>query len=78
MQQYEQSLLHSRQVRTLPIDVALARRAVALRAQYGMRVPDAVQIAAALEGGSTLFVTNDRRLRKVREIDMLILNDFVS
>jgi hypothetical protein len=43
-----------------------------------MRVPDAVQIAAALEGGSTLFVTNDRRLRKVREIGMLILNDFVS
>jgi predicted nucleic acid-binding protein len=76
IRQYEQSLLHSRQVRTLPIDAALARRAIALRARHGLRVPDALQVAAALEAGATLFVTNDLRLRSLPEIDVLILQDF--
>lgn len=78
VRQYEQSLLHSRQVRMLPIDASLAHRAVVLRARYGIHVPDAVQIAAALEGGASLFVTNDLRLRKVKEIDVLVFDDFVS
>ena len=48
VQAYERALLHSRQVRTLPVDAVLARRAVALRAQYNVHVPDALQIAAAI------------------------------
>lgn len=78
VQAYERALLHSQQIRTLPVDAALARRAVALRAQYGVRVPDALQIAAAIEAGATLFVTNDRRLAKVQDIDVLLLDDYVT
>jgi predicted nucleic acid-binding protein len=78
VQAYERSLIHSQQVRMLPVDVALARRAVTLRAQYDIRVPDALQIAAALEAGATLFVTNDRQLRKVQEIGVLLLDDYAA
>ena len=31
---------------------------------------------AALESGATLFVTNDRRLTKVREIEFLLFDDY--
>ncbi|MCB0251749.1 MAG: PIN domain-containing protein, partial [Anaerolineae bacterium] len=55
---------------------ALARKAVALRATYNIHIPDALQIAAALESGATLFVTNDRRLTKVREIEFLLFDDY--
>jgi predicted nucleic acid-binding protein len=75
---YERALLHSQHVRTLPVDAALARRAVILRAQYGIHVPDALQIAAAIEAGATLFVTNDRRLAKVQDLDVLLLDDYVA
>lgn len=75
---YERALIHSRQVRILPIDVSLARRATAMRAQYNLLVPDAIQVAAALENGATLFVTNDRRLREVQEIQTLVLEDFAE
>ena len=75
---YERALLHSQQVRTLSVDAVLARRAVALRAKYGIRVPDALQIAAALETGATAFVTNDQRLGKVKELDVLQLDDYVA
>ena len=75
---YERALLFSQQVQTLPIDAAIARRATALRARYGIRVPDALQIGAALEGGATLFVTNDRRLCKVQDVEVLVFEDHVT
>jgi len=78
VQAYERALLHSRQVRTLPVDAVLARRAVALRARYDVRVPDALQVAAALEAGATAFVTNDRRLAKVQELHVLLFDDYVA
>jgi predicted nucleic acid-binding protein len=75
---YENYLFRSRQIRLLPIDAALARRAIVLRAQYDIHVPDALQIAAAVETGATLFVTGDRRLAKVQEIDVLLFDDYVA
>lgn len=75
---YENALLHSQQVQLLSIDIALARKAVALRATYNIHTPDALQIAAARESGATLFVTNDRRLTKVREIEFLLFDDYTQ
>jgi predicted nucleic acid-binding protein len=75
---YERALLDSQQVRTLLIDAPVARRAVALRAALDIRVPDALQIAAALQAGATLFVTNDRRLSTVRQIQVLLLDDYLA
>jgi predicted nucleic acid-binding protein len=74
---YEHALVHSQQVRMLPIDATLALQAAALRAQYGIRVPDALQLAAAIEGGATLFATNDQRLAKVQEIHVCALDDYL-
>lgn len=78
VEQYERALLYSRQVQTLAIDTALARRAIALRAGYNLRVPDALQIAAALQAGATAFVTNDRELEKVQELAVLVLDDYLA
>jgi hypothetical protein len=72
------SVLHSQQVRTLPIGASLARRAVILRAEYDIHVPDALQIAAAIEHGATAFVTNDRRLARVQELHVLLLEDYAA
>jgi len=78
VQAYERALLHSHQVQMLAVDAAMARCAVAIRAQYGVRVPDALQVAAALESGATLFVTNDRRLAKIRELTVIVLDDYTA
>jgi len=75
---YERALLHSRQVRLIPVDAVLAHRATELRAQYNLLVPDAIQVAAALENSATLFVTNDRRLREVQAIQTLVFEDYVE
>lgn len=60
-----------------PLDDRVARRAAEIRAKYNLRTPDAIQIASALEDGAEAFFTNDRRLRKVRDIDVHVLDDYV-
>ena len=78
VQIYEQALLYSRQVQMLSINPTLARRAVQMRAKYDLRVPDALQVSAALESGATLFVTNDSRLKKIMELPLLIFDDYIA
>lgn len=62
----------------VPISLNTAEQAADLRARYGLRLPDACQIAAALEAGATHFVTNDKNLRKVTELKVLVLEDYVT
>ena len=47
-----------------------------LRARYGIATPDAIHIATTLVCGARAFVTNDLRLRKVEELDIIILADW--
>jgi predicted nucleic acid-binding protein len=53
-------------------------RGTELRASHGLRVADALQIAACLTSGATAFVTNDLRLRRIQELEIIMLNDFPS
>lgn len=55
------------------LDPPLAEQAAALRARYQLRTPDSIQLAAAIEFGARLFLTNDDRLRKVTEIEVVVL-----
>ena len=60
------------------IDQRVGRLGALLRAGHGLRTPDALQIAACLAHGATAFLTNDRRLRRVEEIEIFLLDDFVE
>lgn len=76
--EYERALLHSQQLQTLPVTLSIARQAMQLRAAYGVHVPDALQLATALESGATVFITNDRRLAQVQELNVLVLAEFAA
>ena len=60
----------------LNLDPRAVRIGAELRATYGLRTPDALQIGACLAHGAEAFVTNDQRLRRVNEIDIVLLDDF--
>jgi predicted nucleic acid-binding protein len=74
---YENALLHSRQVQMWPVNVEIAHCAVKLRAEYNIHIPDALHLATAITAGATMFVTNDRQLQKVNEIEVLSFDDYV-
>ena len=47
----------------------------AMRARYGLPLPDMFQVAVAIEIGSGALITNDRALRRVEEIPIVLLDD---
>ena len=55
-----------------------ARWAARLRATHRLRPADALQLASCLEQQAAAFLTNDKELRRVTEIEVLMLADFVS
>ncbi|MCX7001952.1 MAG: PIN domain-containing protein [bacterium] len=48
----------------------------ALRAKYNLLLPDMFQVASAMEHGGVL-ISNDRVLRKIMEIRIILLDDLV-
>ncbi|MGH2354573.1 MAG: type II toxin-antitoxin system VapC family toxin [Chloroflexota bacterium] len=63
----------------VPPGVAICRRAAELRGGHeGMRLPDAIHLATAIEGGASAFITNDHRLPSVAEGTRLLLSDLAS
>jgi predicted nucleic acid-binding protein len=59
------------------IDEKLGEVAALIRARYTIRLPDALQVAAAVNGEATLFLTNDRRVKKFDALQVLVLSDFI-
>jgi len=56
-----------------PIDFQIAEKAAELRAKYGTKPPDTLQLGAALIEGAKAFVTNDEKLKQVEEIETIVM-----
>ena len=74
-QRYRDILQNSPNFFTKTINSTIAERAAELRAKYNLRTPDALQIATALENGCNAFLCNDNGLKRVTEMQILILDD---
>ena len=59
----------------VPMTLSVADLAAKLRAEQGLKTPDAIHAAAAISCGSTGFVCNDRVFGKVNEFERLVLDD---
>jgi predicted nucleic acid-binding protein len=57
----------------VPVTIGVARISARIRVQYGLRTPDSVHIASAIAAEATEFVTMDRRLARVKEIEVRVL-----
>jgi predicted nucleic acid-binding protein len=57
----------------VPVTLEVARHAARLRASYGLRTPDAIHLATAVAAEAAEFVTTDRRLARVKEIEVRVL-----
>lgn len=75
---YESLLADYPNLTIADLDRQTVRRAAELRAKHRLRPIDTLQVAACLEHGATVFVTNDRDFRRVTEIQVLLLEDFVN
>ena len=60
------------------VDTVVMERMSDLRARYNIPTPDAIHLGTALMCGAGAFMTNDGRLQRVTEVEVLVLADFVS
>ena len=67
--------LLTQNVQLIPITAAIARSAAELRARYNLRTPDALHVATAIDIGCDAFLTNDLGLKRVTELQVLILDE---
>ena len=62
----------------MEITLSIAERAGKLRGRYtDIKALDAIQIASAIEVGADAFLTNDKKLKKVEEITVMVLKDYL-
>ncbi len=57
----------------VPIEACVSQKAAEVRVRYGLKLPDALQVAAALVSGCDGFLTNDAALQRVTELRILVL-----
>lgn len=72
-QQYREILFDNERLMTLDISQDIAEAAAQLRAEHNLRAPDAIQMAAAIRGGASFFLTNDARLPSLPGLQVLVL-----
>lgn len=73
---YEALLTRSRGLHLVDIDRSQLRAAAQLRALYHVRMPDALQLAAALSQRCATFLTNDREMPQLPNLRILQLNAY--
>lgn len=72
---YRDLLLSFPNLKMVNVDVKISETASYLQAKYGIKTPDAIQIATVICQGSKSFITNDESLKKVEEIKVLLLDE---
>jgi len=76
---YKEYLTCSAQVSVYPVDVGIADAAVLIRAQYGFKTPDAIQLATAQVCGADHILSNDRRWDAVRKhMPIVMLSELIN
>lgn len=77
IQDYRDILLYSKEFRMMNISEQIAGTAAQLRATYNLKTPDALHLATAIETRCGAFLTNDKTLKRVIGIQILVLDELV-
>jgi predicted nucleic acid-binding protein len=73
-QRYREFLLNTNGVTTHFLSQEIAEEAARLRAFHNIRTPDSIQMATAIVGGASFFLTNDTHLPSLPNLKTLVLD----
>ena len=72
-QDFIDMLTNTDEISFVPITASVSEKAALMRVSYGLKLPDALQVATALVAGCDAFLTNDAALQRVTELRILVL-----
>ena len=79
LRDYELYLTNFPNLSIVPLSIDLARQAARVRASTKLKMPDAIQIATALEVGADVIIGNDKRWRnRTGVLPLVLLEDFLD
>lgn len=61
----------------IDLNPPIAVDAAFLRAKYNIKTPDCIHLATAMQKAKSVFLTNDIDLKKVKEVKVLCIKDFL-
>jgi predicted nucleic acid-binding protein len=74
-QNFVDLLTNTEGIRLISIDAAVGQCAARLRVRYGLKLPDAMQVATAIEAGCNAFLTNDAQLKRVTDLKVIVVSE---
>ncbi|OQY47679.1 MAG: hypothetical protein B6242_04480 [Anaerolineaceae bacterium 4572_78] len=78
-QEYEVLLVHFPNLQVIDVTRDIARQAAKLRAEYNLRPADALQVSTGIVHNATVWISNDKRLKRLNKImDVVILDDYIE
>jgi predicted nucleic acid-binding protein len=78
VERYRSLILYSEGLTTYEVFHEVSVLSAQLRGRYSIRIPDAIQIATGQLYGAEAFLTNDAGLKNIKEIRVLVLDDFAG
>ncbi|MCL6479797.1 MAG: PIN domain-containing protein [Peptococcaceae bacterium] len=76
--EYKILFKHFPNLSVMNVDDQVSEKAAWLRAKYNFRTPDAIFLATALVGGAEVFISNDEQLKRIKELKVIFINDYVQ
>ncbi|MDA0578188.1 MAG: PIN domain-containing protein [Verrucomicrobia bacterium] len=72
---YRECMTNSEGFSIYPLNLTVADGAVELRARYGLRTPDAIQLSTARVCGADFILTNDRAWKRVSDLNVVLVDE---
>jgi len=74
---YETLLLETPRLTIVPFDLELAKMTAEIRAEHGLKTPDAIQWATAIRSRVRFFLTNDKGFKRFSDPNVLVIDDYL-
>ena len=75
VERYVDELQSLENVRLIPLTADLAADAAIIRGSGSLSLADAIHLASARHAGASAFVTNDRRVKTMAQLEVLYLDE---
>ena len=63
-------------IKSVPADDIITKKAAEIRSKYNrIKGMDSIHIATAIKSGCDLFLTNDKQLKQISEIHVLLVSE---
>ncbi len=78
VEEFRNLFLNVRHIQTISVSPEIAEIAAKLRADHGIRTPDAIHAATAIQSNADFFLTNDDQLKVLLKPNVMMIRDLVE